>query len=324
MLKIGYLELNNPLAIASASQEISRELGGSNGSPGLIILGRFDLHQVAPSAVRSRMERIPSRSALGFSTFGGDLDDLAEAAGMAAEEGWLLEVELPRAEGIDEVVGAAKGEGATLSLRLRPNGLDDLSPLAREAREGGADLLHLDLCGLGPAAPKVVRKVSDGGAPPLLAMAEVGDFEAAKDLLSMGADMISLSERADPEFVGWLAGALKRFQELVGWYNAPKHICSGGDLRGIAFCCPPVKNCPLLAALKKMGISPREFIEKKIALTRGTLLEAGDGTCFGSLAWCCKITKPCFMRDAVLVEEGIAPDEYMRLKKKLAEDLLKA
>lgn len=137
MLKIGYLELNNPLAIASASQEISRELGGSNGSPGLIILGRFDLHQVAPSAVRSRMERIPSRSALGFSTFGGDLDDLAEAAGMAAEEGWLLEVELPRAEGIDEVVGAAKGEGATLSLRLRPNGLDDLSPLAREAREGG-------------------------------------------------------------------------------------------------------------------------------------------------------------------------------------------
>lgn len=320
MLKIGYLELNNPLAIASASQE----LGGLNGSPGLIILGRFDLHQADPSAIRSRMERISSSSALGFSTFGGDLDDLAEAARMAAEEGWIIEVELPRTEGIAEVVGAAKAEGATLSLRVRPKGLEDLSPLAREARERGADLLHLDLRGLGPGALKVVRKVSDGGAPPVLASSEVGDFEAAKDLLSMGADMISLSERADPEFVGWLAGALKRFQELVGWYNAPKHICSGGDLRGVAFCCPPVKSCPLLAALKKMGISPREFIEKKIALTRGTPLEPGDGTCFGSLTWCCKITKPCFMRDAVLEEHGISPYEYMRLKKKLAEDLLKA
>jgi predicted metal-binding transcription factor (methanogenesis marker protein 9) len=30
------------------------------------------------------------------------------------------------------------------------------------------------------------------------------------------------------------------------------------------------------------------------------------------------------MRDAVLEEHGISPDEYMRLKKKLAEDLLKA
>lgn len=323
MLKIGYLELNNPLAIASASQDISQELGGLNGSPGLIILGRFDLDQVTPSDIERRMRGIPDRSALGFSTFGGDLERVAEAARVAAEEGWLIEVELPRAEGIAEIVGAAKEEAASVSVWASPRTVEDLPAMARKVEEAGADLLHLDLRGVASAA-KVVRKVSDGGAPPLLARSDVGDFEAAKDLLSMGADMISLSERADPEFVGWLAAALTRFQELVGWYNAPKHICSGGDLRGVAFCCPPVKSCPLLAALKKMGISPREFIERKIALTRGTPLEPGDGTCFGSLAWCCKITKPCFMRDAVLEEHGISPDEYMRLKKKLAEDLLKA
>ena len=136
--------------------------------------------------------------------------------------------------------------------------------------------------------------------------------------------MISLSDEADPEFVAWLADILKRYHDLVGWYNAPKHICSGGDLRGIAFCCPPVKNCPLLGALKKINVSPKEFVKRKLALTRGTPLEPGDGTCFGSLAWCCKITKPCFMRDAVLDRHGISPDEYMRLKKKLSEDLLKA
>ena len=25
------------------------------------------------------------------------------------------------------------------------------------------------------------------------------------------------------------------------WEDAPSHICRGGDVRGLAFCCPPVK-----------------------------------------------------------------------------------
>ena len=30
------------------------------------------------------------------------------------------------------------------------------------------------------------------------------------------------------------------------WENSPSHICRGGDVRGLAFCCPPVKPCPIM------------------------------------------------------------------------------
>lgn len=321
MLEIGYIKLDNPLAIVSPKG--SREIGGLNGSAGLVMLGSFDLSEVAPSEIRRAMEESRSGSALGFSTSGGGIDDLAGAGRMAAEEGRLMEVLLPRTEDIGEVVRAVKGTGAALSMRASPEAIGDLKALGRELKEAGADLLHLDLRGAGPGAAKVVKRISEGGSPPIMVRTDVGDFKAAKEILSMGADMISLSDKADPEFVNWLADTLKSYQKIVGWYNAPKHICSGGDLRAISFCCPPVKSCPLLGALKKIGLTPQEFVDMKIALTRGTPLEPGEGTCFGSLTWCCKITKPCFMRDAVLKRRGISPDEYMRLKKKLAEDLLK-
>ncbi len=321
MLEIGYLKLDNPLGIVSPNG--SRNPGSLNGSAGLVMLGRFDLSEAAPSEIKRAMEGWQSPSALGFSTTGGEIEDLAEAGRMAAEEGRLMEVVLPRTGEVADAVEAVKRMGATLSVRVGPDAVGDLRTLGRELKEAGADLLHLDLRGAGPGAAKVVKRISEGGSPPIMARIEVGDFKAAKEILSMGADMISLSDKADPEFVNWLADALKRYQKIVGWYNAPKHICSGGDLRAVAFCCPPVKNCPLLGALKKIDVTPQEFVDMKLALTRGTPLEPGEGTCFGSLTWCCKITKPCFMRDAVLERHGISPDEYMRLKKKLSEDLLK-
>ncbi len=322
MLKIGYLNLDNPIAIISSDGY--PDLGSLKGSAGLIMLGRFDLDEVAPSEIKREMDRVSPRSALGLSIVGGKPEDLMETAKMAASDGRLMEVELARRDGIIDLAREIKSSGATLSVRTRPDAVEDLRSLARELKEAGADILHLDLRGVGSDAPKIVKRLSDGGAPHIMVRFDVSDFQGARDLLSMGAEMISLSDEADPEFVAWLAATLKRFHELVGWYNAPKHICSGGDLRGIAFCCPPVKNCPLLGALKKINVSPKEFVKRKLALTKGTPLEPGDGTCFGSLAWCCKITKPCFMRDAVLERHGIAPDEYMRLKKKLAADLLKA
>jgi putative methanogenesis marker domain 9 len=323
MFKIGYLNLDNPIAIISSGSDVS----SLNGSAGLVMLGPFDLGEVSPSEIKRGLDRYHTRSVLGFSIAGGGAEDLMEAAKMASHDGRLLEVEVEPAQrnqrnGTIDLARAIKSSGAALSVRIRPDGVEDLRSLARELKEVGVDALHLDLRGQGSGAPKIVKWLSDGGAPHLMARFDVSDFQEARGLLAMGAEMVSLSEKADPEFVAWLAETLKKYHNLVGWYNAPKHICSGGDLRGIAFCCPPVKNCPLLGALKKIDLSPEEFVEKKIALTRGTPLEPGDGTCFGSLAWCCKITKPCFMRDAVLERQGIAPDEYMRLKKKLAEDLL--
>ena len=47
------------------------------------------------------------------------------------------------------------------------------------------------------------------------------------------------------------------------WEDAPSHICRGGDKRGLAFCCPPVKPCPILNALDEVNLTPQEYIDIK-------------------------------------------------------------
>ncbi len=103
----------------------------------------------------------------------------------------------------------------------------------------------------------------------------------------------------------------------------PSHICRGGDLRGLAFCCPPLKYCPIHDALKVLKMSPEEYIKLKEEFGKKTKLGLGRNTCFGSLVWCCKITKPCPFRDYELQLNNISPEEYMKLKMELAEYILK-
>jgi putative methanogenesis marker domain 9 len=218
-----------------------------------------------------------------------------------------------------ELIPRLKQCGVTLSLRIRPEDLSN--DLLDKLQESDLDIIHLDLRGLNGAGPKFVKKAKDCRGPVIMALADIGEFEDAKDLLAMGADVVSL-RGAEPEFAEWLSQTMQEYDRLSGWLNAPKHICAGGDLRGLAFCCPPIKNCPVLGALKKAGMTPEEFVHKKLAFARGTPLEKGDGTCFGSLVWCCKITKPCYLRDAAMANIGLSGKDYMMLKKKLAEELL--
>ena len=84
------------------------------------------------------------------------------------------------------------------------------------------------------------------------------------------------------------------------WEDAPSHICRGGDIRGLAFCCPPVKPCPVLNALEEVNLTPQEYIQIKTEFGKNTRLGEGAGTCFGSLIWCCKPSKPCPLRDMTL------------------------
>lgn len=247
---------------------------------------------------------------------------ILEAARLASRNLCLLDLKLTKIQDpirLLELIPRLKKTGVTLSVRIRP---EDLSQdLLEKLNETDLDLIHLDLRGLNGAGPKLVKKAADQRGAPIMALADVGEFDDARDLLAMGADMVSL-RGADPEFAEWLALAMREYEDMSGWCNAPKHICAGGDLRGLAFCCPPVKHCAVLGALKKAGLTPDVFVEKKLALARGTPLEKGDGTCFGSLVWCCKITKQCFLRDACLSRMGLSGREYMALKRKLAEDLL--
>lgn len=106
------------------------------------------------------------------------------------------------------------------------------------------------------------------------------------------------------------------------WENAPSHICRGGDKRGLAFCCPPVKPCPILGALEEVKLTPQEYIDIKNKFAKETRLGQGAGTCFGSLVWCCKPSKPCPLRDMTLKNINMTHDEYLDLKKQLAEELV--
>ena len=108
------------------------------------------------------------------------------------------------------------------------------------------------------------------------------------------------------------------------WEDAPSHICRGGDKRGLAFCCPPVKHCPILNALDEVNLTPQEYIDIKTEFAKETKLGEGTGTCFGSLVWCCKPSKPCPLRDITLRNIGMTHDEYLDLKKELSERLVGA
>ncbi len=321
MLEVGYLHIDNPIAIIS-----SHDSSAPNKTAGLFLLDGFDLDEVPLAemeACLADLNRLGKKCAVGVSATCSQDELLLEAARLASRNLCLLDLKLSKIREqtrLLQLIPRLKRCGVTLSLRIRPEDLSD--GLLRKLNETDLDMIHLDLRGLNGAGPRIVKKAADSRGPVIMALADVGEFDDAKDLLAMGAEIVSL-RGADPEFAEWLFGAMKEYDSLSGWCNAPKHICAGGDLRGLAYCCPPVKHCAVLAALKKAGMTPEEFVEKKLRLAKGTPLEKGDGTCFGSLVWCCKITKLCYLRDAALAKIGLSGKEYMEYKKKLAEDLLK-
>lgn len=106
------------------------------------------------------------------------------------------------------------------------------------------------------------------------------------------------------------------------WDDTPSHVCRGGDCRGLTFCCPPVKPCPIMNALNEVNITPQEYIDIKNKFSNETRLGNGLGTCFGSLVWCCKPSKPCPLRDMTLKSINMSPEEYLDLKKELAEAIV--
>lgn len=106
------------------------------------------------------------------------------------------------------------------------------------------------------------------------------------------------------------------------WEDAPSHICRGGDKRGLAFCCPPVKTCPMIYALEDAKLTPQDYIKIKQNFGKRTRLGYGEGTCFGSMVWCCKPSKPCPLRDMAMRKINMSEDEYMKLKKELSEELV--
>ena len=216
-------------------------------------------------------------------------------------------------------VRTLKSEGVTVSVKIRAGVNTDDAALANTLWKAGADILHVDLMDFGY---QKIRQIRNNCPLFLIANNSMHSFERMKDMLSHGADMVSLARKSDERTLSGLDAAITRYADEHGWYNSPKQLCRGGDLRSLSFCCMPVKNCPLIPTLAKIGVSKEQYMALKQGYVRDTPLSEGKQTCFGSLAWCCKDSSPCMFRDLTLREVGLSSGEYMRKKRELSDKLM--
>ena len=361
-LHIRYIIFRNPVALAPMAGIVDSAFANQYaGDAGLVVLGAFNLDKASIDvasklAARGRKEfisdeplelikkeirAVKSGSAVAINVRSTSLEPLIEAAKIIKEEGAILELnahcrqpEMLEA-GIGEAllhdlpllsawIKAIKETGVVLSVKVRANVVNDIE-LARLIDKSGADILHVDAAQDDSGADlDAILNYRDATRLFLIGNNSVRDFEAAKDMFSRGADMVSVARGVleKPGLINELVESVCSYQQSTGWYNTPKHVCSDGDFRALAFCCLPVKPCPVHEKYNKLGYTAEEFARTKLEFSKGTMLEFGEDTCFGSLVWCCKISKPCWIRDGVLHTIGLSDVEYMKLKKQLAEYVL--
>ena len=329
---------------------------------GLVILGGYNLDTATNKAasemvkrgreefvsenplqlIKNEIKDIETGSIIAINVRSSVLEPLIEAAKIAKDANVIIEIDahcrqpeitkiglgeallydIPK---LQDIIRKVKATGVTLSVKIRANIVDNVK-LAKAIESAGADILHVDAMKKGEGADlEVIKKIRDATRLLLIGNNSVIDFDTAKEMFTRGADIVSVGRGVieNPSIISYLVKEVTLLQEEIGWYNAPKHVCRGeGDLRGLAFCCLPVKPCPVHSNIKKIGLSAKEFADIKMDFAKDTPLEYGDSTCFGSLVWCCKITKMCPLRDGVLETIGLSDSEYMRLKKELADYIL--
>ncbi len=222
-------------------------------------------------------------------------------------------------DALEAMVVALSDEGFSVSVKFRAGVAEDDRVLARRCWEAGAEVLHIDLMDFG--YPKV-REIRNMVPLVLIANNSISGFDRMREMLSHGADLVSLARGASERTLAGLDAAITRLADEQGWYNSPKQLCRGGDIRSLAFCCMPVKSCPLIPTLEKIGMSRDRYIALKQESVRGTPLEGGAQTCFGSLAWCCKTSSPCMFRDITLQQMGLSKREYMQAKRRLSDRIM--
>jgi len=216
-------------------------------------------------------------------------------------------------------IGALKSEQVTVSVKIRAGVGQDDPLLAQACWKAGADILHVDLMDCGSAK---IRQIRNSCPLMLIANNSINTSDRMREMLAHGADLVSLARHADERTLAGLDAAITRYADEEGWYNSPKQLCRGGDLRSLTFCCMPVKECPLIPTLNRIGMPREDYIRMKLGLVEVTPLEVSKQTCFGSLAWCCKTSSPCMFRDMTLKTAGISKKEYMRLKRDLSDAIM--
>jgi tRNA-dihydrouridine synthase B len=218
-----------------------------------------------------------------------------------------------------ENIGALKDAGATVSVKIRAGVNKNDPDLCRCIWKAGADIIHVDLMDFGHAK---IRQIRNSNPLFLIANNSITNFDRMKDMFSHGADMVSVARKSDNGTLRSLDRAIRDYADEQGWYNSPKQLCRGGDIRALTFCCMPVKDCPLLPLLKRINLPRNEFVVMKQEGVKNTPLEEGENTCFGSLAYCCKTSTPCMFRDITLRQIGLSKQDYMRYKHRLSDKIM--
>jgi TIM-barrel protein len=361
-LHAGYVQFRNPVAVASMAGITDGAFFEKCRDAGLYILGGYSLDEATMGASREiagrgrkefvtddifglmeeELKKVSGKgAAIGINVRATSAGPFLQAAGLAKKYGAIMEInahcrqEEMAAIGVGEVmlrdrVGLArlvadvKKTGVALSLKMRAGVVDDV-PLCRLLEKAGLDIVHVDAMGSRGANLNAVKRIRDGTGLFIIGNNSITNYETAHAMYAAGADMISLARAvmANPKIVRSLVSYTEDQQRMTGWYNAPSHICRGGDLRGLTWCCPPIKDCPVHMALRRANLSAEEFARIKLDFGKGTKLEKGSTTCFGSMVWCCKFNKPCYLREGSMEENNLDMKEYIDIKKRLSEDIIK-
>ncbi|MDP2846041.1 MAG: tRNA-dihydrouridine synthase, partial [Candidatus Methanoperedens sp.] len=300
-IKVGYASIKNPIALASMAGITDSRFAAGFRNAGLVILGGYNLDEKTNDAARKEtargrtefvsdkptefiekeLEASKGTTTIAVNVRAASLPPYKEAAALAKKFGAILEInahcrqpemtalgageallkDVPR---LCEYVAEIKKTGVVLSVKTRANVVNDVE-LALALEKAGADIIHIDAMHPQGIDIGVIKRVRNLTNLFIIGNNSVVDFESAKEMFSRGADMVSVARavRANPEIINQLVFDVSSLQTMTGWYNAPKHICGGGDLRALAFCCLPVKPCALHGALKQIGMTAEEFMKIK-------------------------------------------------------------
>jgi TIM-barrel protein len=361
-LKVGYLNFKNPVAVASMAGITDSTFFDNFPDAGLYILGGYSIDEATMKASRelvkrdrkefvsddifglieSELKKVSGKGvAIGINVRATSPEPFLRAAELAKKYGALLEINghcrqeemtslgageamLTDRIALARIVSEVKKTGVVVSLKMRTGVADDVL-LCRILEKAGLDIVHLDSMGMKGANLNAVKKLRDSTGIFIIGNNSITNYESAMAMCSAGSDMVSVARAAmnDPKFIKGLVGYIEDQQKQTGWYNAPSHICRGGDLRGLTWCCPPIKDCPVHHALGRTNLSAEKFAQIKLNFGKGTKLERGSSTCFGSMVWCCKFNKQCYLREDSMAENKLDSKEYNLLKKKLSEEIIR-
>jgi TIM-barrel protein len=361
-LKTGYVTFKNPVAVASMAGVTDSDFFNNFPEAGLYILGGYSLDEATMNASRdmvkrgrkefisddifalieSELRKVSGKGvAIGINVRATSVEPYLKAAELAKKYGAVLEINahcrqeemaalnvgeamLKDRIALARLVSEVKKTGVVLSLKMRSGFVDDVK-VARILEKAGLDILHVDAMGMRGANVNAIKKLRDSTNLFIIGNNSINNYETALAMFSAGSDMVSVARAAmaNPKLIKGIVSFIEDQQKQTGWYNAPSHICRGGDLRGLTWCCPPIKECPVHGALARANLSPEKFARIKLKFGEGTKLERGSTTCFGSMVWCCKFNKSCYLREDSMAENNLDYKEYTALKKKLSEEIMR-